>query len=98
MKINKKGETRKVNIFMSRKQRDEKRRLEFQGWFDGLDEESQQETTLKYLRRLDTISLRRLYEAVDLYRKADKILKDKVRDPVSDSDQDANAEDKNEDK
>ncbi len=66
---------------MNKKRREDKRRLELQGWFDGLDEESQQETTLKYLRKLDAISLRRLYESVDLYRKADKILRDKVRDP-----------------
>lgn len=67
--------------FMSKKSR-QKRSLEFQGWFDELDEESQQETTLKYLRKLDALSLKRLYEAVDLYRKADKILKDKVKDPA----------------
>lgn len=66
--------------FMGKKSR-QKRNLEFQGWFDELDEESQQETTLKYLRKLDSLSLKRLYETVELYRKADKILKDKVKDP-----------------
>lgn len=72
---------------MNKKQREDRRRLEFQDWFDGLDEESQQETTLKYLRSLDSISLRRLYEAVDLYRKADKILRDKVKDPDPEQEQ-----------
>lgn len=67
-----------------------KRSLEFQGWFDGLDEESQQETTLKYLRKLDKSSLKRLYEAVELYREADKILRDKVKEPEVEEEDDNN--------
>lgn len=58
-----------------------RRAPEIDSWFDDLDDESQQETALKYLRRLDNISLKRLYEAVDLYRKADKILREKVKEP-----------------
>lgn len=76
--------------FMSSKAKQSKqarRRLEFESWFEGLDEESQQETTLKYLRSLDPQSLKRLYEAVDLYRKADKILKDKVKEPEQEPEQ-----------
>lgn len=49
--------------------------------FNSLDEETRQETALRYLRDIDNQSLKRLYEAVDLYRKADKILKEKVKDP-----------------
>ena len=58
-----------------------RRASEAESWFDDLDDESQQETALKYLRRLDNVSLKRLYEAVDLYRKADKILREKVKEP-----------------
>lgn len=49
--------------------------------YNSLDEETQQETALRYLRAIDGNSLKRLYEAVELYRKADKILKEKVKDP-----------------
>lgn len=49
--------------------------------FSSLDDETRQETALRYLRDIDDRSLRKLYEAVDLYRKADKILRDKVKDP-----------------
>ena len=49
--------------------------------FSSLDEETRQETALRYLRDIDDRSLKKLYEAVDLYRKADKILRDKVKDP-----------------
>lgn len=54
---------------------------EAQRWFDELDAETQQETAIKYLRRLDSRSLKKLYEAIDLYRQADKILNQSVKDP-----------------
>ena len=50
-------------------------------WFSELDDETQQETTIKYLRKLDNTSLKNLYEAVDHYRQGDKILQKKVKDP-----------------
>lgn len=84
-----------MHILMNKRAREAQRKLEFQGWFDGLDEESQQETTLKYLRSLDSSSLRRLYEAVDLFRKADKILKDKVKEPEPEQEQMAPKQDTN---
>lgn len=66
-------------------QRRAKRRAQLEvNWdsmFNSLDEETRQETALRYLRDIDNQSLKRLYEAVDLYRKADKILKEKVKDP-----------------
>lgn len=49
--------------------------------FNALDDETRQETALRYLRDIDDRSLKKLYEAVELYRKADKILRDKVKDP-----------------
>ena len=49
-------------------------------WLDELDDESKQETVIKYLRSLDNRSLKRLYEAVDLYRQGDEKLK-KVVEP-----------------
>lgn len=49
-------------------------------WFDELDTESQQDTCIKYLRSLDKTSLKRLYEAVDLYRKGDVAL-GRVKEP-----------------
>lgn len=54
---------------------------EAQRWFDELDAETQQETTIKYLRRLDARSLKKLYEAIDHYRQGDKILNNSVKDP-----------------
>lgn len=51
-----------------------------QQWFDELNEESQQEVCIKYLRSLDTRSLNALYQAVDLYRQGDVKL-GKVKDP-----------------
>lgn len=60
--------------------RERKRKQEYIDWFDGLDDDSQQETTIKYLRKLDNASLKRLYEAVDLYRQGDAKLS-KVKDP-----------------
>ena len=49
-------------------------------WLDELDDESKQETVIKYLRSLDKKSLAKLYEAVDLYRQGDDKLK-KVVEP-----------------
>lgn len=49
-------------------------------WLDELDDESKQETVIKYLRSLDNRSLKKLYEAVDLYRQGDDKLK-KVVEP-----------------
>lgn len=49
-------------------------------WLDELDDESKQETVIKYLRSLDNKSLKKLYEAVDLYRQGDDKLK-KVVEP-----------------
>lgn len=49
-------------------------------WLDDLDDESKQETVIKYLRSLDKKSLSKLYEAVDLYRQGDDKLK-KVVEP-----------------
>ena len=49
-------------------------------WLDELDDESKQETVIKYLRSLDKTSLKRLYSAVDLYRQGDLELK-KVVEP-----------------
>lgn len=67
------------------KQRKSRRRAQLEvNWdsmFNSLDEETRQETALRYLRDIDDRSLKKLYEAVDLYRKADKILKEKVKDP-----------------
>ena len=49
-------------------------------WLDELDDESKQETVIKYLRSLDKKSLNKLYEAVELYRQGDDKLK-KVVEP-----------------
>lgn len=49
-------------------------------WLDELDDESKQETVIKYLRSLDNKSLKKLYEAVDLFRQGDDKLK-KVVEP-----------------
>lgn len=51
-----------------------------QQWFDELNEESQQEVCIKYLRSLDARSLNALYQAVDLYRQGDVKL-GRVKDP-----------------
>lgn len=59
--------------------RKQNRRLA-EDWFDELDDESQQETAVKYLRKLDNFSLKKLYAAVDLYRKGDIELR-KVKEP-----------------
>ena len=55
-------------------------------WLDDLDDESKQETVIKYLRSLDNKSLKKLYEAVDLYRQGDDKLK-KVVEPEPEPEQ-----------
>lgn len=55
-------------------------------WLDELDDESKQETVIKYLRSLDNKSLKKLYEAVDLYRQGDDKLK-KVVEPEPEPEQ-----------
>lgn len=65
-----------------RKMSKRKDRVEAERWFAELDNETQQETAIKYLRSLDNKSLKNLYAAVDFYRQGDKILQDKVKDPV----------------
>lgn len=63
-----------------RKRKQAKRR-EFESWFNSIDEETQQDTAISYLRRLDKTSLNKLLEAVEKYREGDKILKG-VKDPA----------------
>ena len=63
-------------------------------WLDELDDESKQETVIKYLRSLDNKSLKKLYEAVDLFRQGDDKLK-KVVEPEPESEE--KSEDENED-
>lgn len=72
---------RKRKLNAQRKARQGKLDINWDTMFNSLDEETQQETALRYLRAIDNNSLKRLYEAVELYRKADKILKEKVKDP-----------------
>lgn len=57
-------------------------------WLDELDDESKQETVIKYLRSLDNKSLKKLYEAVDLYRQGDDKLK-KVVEPEPDDNEES---------
>ena len=64
-----------------------KDRIQAEQWFNELDNETQQETAIKYLRSLDSKSLKNLYSAVDFYRQGDKILQDKVKDPVQDTEE-----------
>ena len=52
----------------------------YDDWFDNVDEESKQETAIKYLRSLTDASLKNLYDAVEKYREGDRILK-KVKEP-----------------
>lgn len=70
-----------MNLFKKMNNRRMREVEQAQLWFDELDAETQQETAIKYLRRLDTKSLKKLYEAIDLYRQADKILNQSVKDP-----------------
>ena len=78
---------RKRKIAAHRKSRQNKFDINWDTMFNSLDDETRQETALRYLRAIDNISLKRLYEAVDLYRKADKILKEKVKDPEPEQDE-----------
>lgn len=55
-------------------------------WFQELDQETKQETAIKYLRSLDKTSLKNLYDAVDHYRQGDKILANKVKEPEPNED------------
>ncbi len=43
-------------------------------WFNELDQDTQRETTIKYLRKLDNKNYKRFLEALVEYRKGDKIL------------------------
>ena len=63
-------------------------------WLNELDDESKQETVIKYLRSLDNKSLKKLYEAVDLFRQGDDKLK-KVVEPEPEPDNES--EEKSED-
>lgn len=56
-------------------------------WLDELDDESKQETVIKYLRSLDNKSLKKLYEAVDLYRQGDDKLKKVVEPETEDAEE-----------
>lgn len=60
-------------------------------WLDELDDESKQETVIKYLRSLDNKSLKKLYEAVDLYRQGDDKLK-KVVEPETENEEESSVE------
>lgn len=76
--------------FMSNRKKQNRRLAE--DWFDELDDESQQETAVKYLRKLDNFSLKKLYAAVDLYRKGDIELR-KVKEPEEPVAQEEKSED-----
>lgn len=78
---------------MRNKTKERQQRIEAQAWFDELDEDTQQETTIKYLRRLDNFSLKKLYNAVELYRKADAEL-EKVKEPEPEVEEENNEDDK----
>ncbi len=43
-------------------------------WFNELDQDTQRETTIKYLRKLDNKNYKRFLEALVKYREGDKIL------------------------
>lgn len=43
-------------------------------WFNELDQDTQRETTIKYLRKLDNKNYKRFLAALEEYRKGDKIL------------------------
>ena len=43
-------------------------------WFNELDQETQQETTIKYMRKLNDKNYNKFLKALDEYRKGDKIL------------------------
>lgn len=65
-------------------------------FFETFDDETKQETCIKYLRKLDAASLKKLYAAVDLYRDGDKILT-KVKEPEPEIPEQTNAEEENPD-
>ena len=73
--------SRKRKLSKQRRNRRAQVNVNWDTMFSSLDEETRQETALRYLRDIDDRSLKKLYEAVELYRKADKILRDKVKDP-----------------
>lgn len=62
------------------RKRKEAKRREFNDWFLSLDDESKQETAIKYMRSLDNKSYKNLLDAVAKYREGDKILT-RVEDP-----------------
>ena len=64
-------------------------------WLDELDDESKQETVIKYLRSLDNKSLKKLYEAVDLFRQGDDKLK-KVVEPEPEPEEKSEGENEDE--
>lgn len=73
---------RKRKMSQQRRQRQKTQlQVNWDTMFNSLDDETRQETALRYLRDIDDRSLKKLYEAVELYRKADKILREKVKDP-----------------
>lgn len=78
--INNFNKKRNVRMCLMRKKR--KRVDVIDAWhqLEELDDESRQETVIKYLRSLDNKSLKRLYEAVELYRQGDDKLQ-KVVEP-----------------
>ncbi len=43
-------------------------------WFSELDQDTQRETTIKYLRKLDNKNYKKFLAALEEYRKGDRIL------------------------
>ena len=54
-------------------------------WFNELDQDTQRETTIKYLRKLDNKNYKRFLNALEKYREGDKIL-DGVDEPEENED------------
>lgn len=54
-------------------------------WFNELDQDTQRETTIKYLRKLDNKNYKRFLAALEEYRKGDKILEG-VDEPTENED------------
>lgn len=54
-------------------------------WFNELDQDTQRETTIKYLRKLDNKNYKRFLAALEEYRKGDKILEG-VDEPAENED------------
>lgn len=67
------------------RKRKEAKRREFNDWFLSLDDESKQETAIKYMRSLDNKSYKNLLDAVAKYREGDKILT-RVEEPEPEKD------------